>query len=49
MVSESSPAIAIRVNRVQRENGRHGNTPYGSGGFNREPEVAEATGIAYAR
>ncbi|MCC2626677.1 MAG: recombinase family protein [Thermomicrobiales bacterium] len=33
------------VDRHQRENGGHGNTPEGSGGVNREIEEAEATGI----
>jgi DNA invertase Pin-like site-specific DNA recombinase len=33
------------VDRHQRENGGHGNTPEGPGGVNREIEEAEATGI----
>ena len=36
------------IERHQRENSRHGNTPEGSGGVNREMEEAEATGIGLA-
>jgi hypothetical protein len=36
------------VERHQRENGGHGNTPEGSGGVNREIEEAEATGVGLA-